>query len=256
MPLIPHKEQFMADHTPVRQIVLDTETTGTEHKLGHRVIEIGCLEIIDRKLTGRSFHCYLNPVGATMDPGAQQVHGLTMEFLADKPQFSQKAQEFCDFIKGAEVLAHNSPFDEGFLNAELARVGKPSIWQIANKVTDTYPMAQSVFPGKKNGLDALCQRLEISNAHRTLHGALLDAELLAEVYLKMTENASPYIDDAEIAKIPRPPVVRVSGRAPGALFTPSPSDVSSHEAYLDDLEKINKKPPVARQSAPKAVAPR
>ena len=246
----------MADSAPVRQIVLDTETTGKEHKLGHRVIEIGCIELIDRKPTGRTLHFYLNPVGATMDPEAQAVHGISMEFLADKPQFSQIAQQFCDFVRGGEILAHNSAFDEGFLNAELARVGQPPIWQIAHKVTDTYTMAQSLFPGKKNGLNALCERMEVSTANRTFHGALLDAQLLTDVYLKMTENESPYIDDAEIGRRPRPAIVRVEGRSPGVLFVASPEDLAAHESYLDGLEKANKKPPVARQNGARAAAPR
>jgi DNA polymerase-3 subunit epsilon len=241
-----------------RQVVLDTETTGVDVKKGHRVIEIGLVELIDRVATGRTFQTYLNPMGATMDPEAEKVHGLSLAFLADKPQFSQKCAEFCSFIQGAEVLIHNAAFDEGFLNAELARVNKPPIWEIAAKITDTYMMAQSVFPKQANGLDKLCKRLEISNEHRTFHGALLDAELLTEVYLKMTQDQSPYIDDAEIGKLPRPPVAYISDRKPGPALTLSVEDKQAHESYLDELEKANKKPSVWRSgpvSSSKAPSP-
>lgn len=248
----------MPNHTAHRQVVLDTETTGMEVKKGHRVVEIGLVELIDRVPTGRTFQTYLNPVGAAMDPEAQKVHGLSMEFLADKPQFSQKCAEFCSFIQGAEVLIHNAAFDEGFLNAELARVNKPPIWEIASKITDTYMMAQSVFPKQANGLDKLCKRLEISNEHRKFHGALLDAELLTEVYLKMTQDQSPYIDDAEIGKLPRPPIALISGRKPGLVISLSTEDKQAHEAYLDELEKTTKKPSIWRSgpsSASKSPSP-
>lgn len=248
----------MANQPAHRQVVLDTETTGIDVKKGHRIIEIGLVELVDRVPTGRTFQVYLNPVGASMDPEAQKVHGLSMEFLADKPQFSQICAEFCAFVQGAEILIHNASFDEGFLNAELARVSKPPIWEIAQKVTDTYMMAQSLFPKQANGLDKLCKRLEISNEHRALHGALLDAELLTEVYLKMTKDQSPYIDDAEIGSLPRPPVVLIVGRKPGALISLSAEDRQTHEAYLDDLERQTKTPSVWRSpstSANKAPSP-
>lgn len=242
---------------PIRQVVLDTETTGLFVKNGDRVIEIGCVEIIDRQPTGRTFHAYLNPMGAPIPPDSLKIHGLTPEFLADKPQFSQVCADFCSFIQGAEILIHNAPFDEGFLNSELAKVGKKPIWEIAAKITDTYLMAQSLYPKQANGLDKLCARLEISTAHRELHGALLDANLLTEAYLKMTEGESPYIDDAEIGKRPRPPVAYIADRKPGPIYAPSDEARAQHEAYLDGLEKSTKKPSVWRSgpSASKAPAP-
>lgn len=238
----------MAHQSTLRQIVLDTETTGKELKNGDRVIEIGCVEVIDRKPTGRTFQAYVNPVGAIMTPRALEIHGITMEFLADKPQFSQICDEFCAFIQGAEILIHNAPFDEALLNMELAKVGKPSIWQIASKITDTYLMAQSLYPKQANGLDKLCARLGVSNEHRTFHGALLDAQLLSEVYFKMTEGQSPYIDDAEIGQRPRPPVVFLENRKPGVIFKPSDAEHAAHEMYLNALEKATKKPSIWRSS--------
>ena len=246
----------MSDTHSLRQVVLDTETTGLEVKHGHRIIEIGCVEIIDRVPTGRTFHCYLNPVGATIEEKAQETHGLTLEFLSDKPQFSQIANDFCKFVAGSEILIHNAPFDTGFLNAELARVGKPPIWQIAQIVTDTYLMAQSLFPKQANGLDKLCDRLGISREHRTFHGALLDAQLTTDAYLKMTEGQSPYIDDAEIAKQPRPQIVLLENRNPGVLFQPSVQDITAHEKYLDALEAANKKPSVWRSVSSTKIGPK
>ena len=243
-------------NAPLRQIFLDTETTGREHKAGHRVIEIGCVEVIDRVITDRTFHCYLNPVGATMEPEAQKIHGISMEFLSDKPQFSQKCQEFIDFIQGAEILIHNAPFDEGFLNAELGRVGRPAIWSIASKITDTYIMAQSLYPKQHNGLNKLCDRLEISREHRVKHGALLDAQLLCDAYLKMTQDQSPYIDDALIAKQPRPAIQYLTQRTPGIVIAASAQDASTHEAYLDGLESVNKQPSLWRVSTSAKVVPK
>lgn len=169
----------------MRQIVLDTETTGLEPEDGHRVIEIGGLELIDRRLTGREFHRYLNP-DRSVEQGALAVHGLTDEFLADQPRFAEVADELLDFIRGAELVIHNAPFDVGFLDSELARLGdRPRIDEVAT-VLDTLDLARELHPGQRNSLDALCRRYEVDNANRTLHGALLDSELLAEVYLLMT----------------------------------------------------------------------
>ena len=171
--------------TANRQIVLDTETTGLEPQDGHRVIEIGCVEIINRRLTGNHYHQYLQP-NREIDEGALQVHGITQEFLADKPIFEEISDAFIEYIKGAELIIHNAPFDVGFLNAELERVADtPQINQICT-IEDTLPMARKMHPGQRNSLDALCQRYAIDNTQRTLHGALLDAEILAEVYLAMT----------------------------------------------------------------------
>lgn len=170
----------------MRQIVLDTETTGLEPEDGHRIIEIGCLELIERRLTGRTFHVYLNPE-RDVEGGALAVHGITNEFLNDKPRFVDLADDFLDFIRGAELVIHNAAFDVGFLNAELARLDPPQrVDSHATAVLDTLQLARKLHPGQRVSLDALCKRYEVDNSGRELHGALLDAELLAEVYLAMT----------------------------------------------------------------------
>ena len=171
----------------MRQIILDTETTGLDHRLGHRIIEVAGVEVVNRRLTHRHFHHYVNP-DRDIDEGAQAVHGISREFLADKPRFADIADAFLDFIDGAELVIHNAPFDIGFLNAELDLLGKPPVSKFCAKVTDTLRMARDNYPGKRNSLDSLCERLEIDNSKRNLHGALLDAELLADVYLVMTRG--------------------------------------------------------------------
>ena len=171
----------------MRQIILDTETTGLDHRLGHRIIEVAGVELVNRRLTNRHFHHYVNP-DRDIDEGAQAVHGISREFLADKPRFADIADSFLDFIDGSELVIHNAPFDIGFLNAELELLGKPPVTKFCDKVTDTLKMARDNYPGKRNSLDALCERLEIDNSKRNLHGALLDAELLADVYLIMTRG--------------------------------------------------------------------
>jgi len=170
----------------MRQVVLDTETTGLEVQRGHRLIEIGCIELAERRPTGRTFHVYLNPDRA-IDEGARAVTGISDEFLLDKPRFAEIVQEFLDFIDGAEVIAHNAAFDVGFVDAELGLAGV-EIGRFADRVhvLDTLALAREKFPGQRNSLDALCKRMGIDNSHRELHGALLDAQLLAEVYLAMT----------------------------------------------------------------------
>ena len=170
----------------MRQVVLDTETTGLEPNDGHRVIEIGCVELVNRKLTGRHLHLYLNP-DREIDEGALQVHGISTAFLADKPRFHQVVDEFLAFVEGAELVIHNAPFDMGFLNHELKLLNKGyAPLERSCTVLDTLPLARRMHPGQKNNLDALCRRYAIENSHRTLHGALLDAEILADVYLAMT----------------------------------------------------------------------
>jgi DNA polymerase-3 subunit epsilon len=171
----------------MRQIVLDTETTGLNPRTGDRVIEIGCVEIFNRKLTGNNFHRYINPERES-DEAALAVHGLTTEFLRDKPKFHEVAHELREFIQGAEVIIHNAPFDLGFLNHEFERMGLPPFVSHCTSVIDTLVHAKELHPGKRNSLDALCDRYGISNAHRKLHGALLDSELLADVYLAMTRG--------------------------------------------------------------------
>ena len=171
----------------MRQIFLDTETTGLEHKLGHRIIEIGCVEMRNRRLSQRHFHRYLNPE-REIDAGALAVHGISLEFLQDKPRFSEIVIEFLDFVRGAELIIHNAAFDIGFLNAELAMLDMAPIGTVCHGVHDTLRMAKDLHPGKKNNLNALCDRYGVDNSHRTLHGALLDAEILAEVYVAMTRG--------------------------------------------------------------------
>lgn len=176
----------LTDSKARRQIVLDTETTGIDPKQGHRIIEIGCVELIDRKLTGRHFHVYLNPE-RVVEEEAIQIHGITNEFLEDKPVFAQVVDEFIEFIRGAELVIHNAPFDVGHMDHELMRINSPHgrIKDIAT-VLDTLTMARKLYPGQRVSLDALCRRFDIDNAHRVLHGALLDAEILADVYLWMS----------------------------------------------------------------------
>ena len=178
----------------MRQIFLDTETTGLSPEQGDRVIEIGCIEMDHRRLTGRTLHCYLNPERRN-HPDAVKIHGLTDEFLADKPLFASVADELMDFVSGAEIVIHNAAFDVGFLNEELRRLGRPKFPGFVSKITDSLLMAREMFPGKANSLDALCKRLEVDNSNRALHGALLDAGLLAEVYIRMTRGQNSLVID-------------------------------------------------------------
>ena len=171
----------------MRQIFLDTETTGLSAEGGDRVIEIGCVELLHRKLTGNNLHFYLNPERDSHEE-ALRVHGISNEFLKDKPKFAEVMAQFLDYIQGAEVLIHNAPFDVGFLNKELELQGRPRFHTFVDGITDTLVMAKEMFPGKRNSLDSLCDRLEVDNSGRTLHGALLDAELLADVYINMTRG--------------------------------------------------------------------
>jgi DNA polymerase III subunit epsilon len=168
----------------MRQIILDTETTGLE-PASHRIVEIGCVELVNRRLTGNNFHRYLNP-DRESDEAALEVHGLTTEFLADKPRFTEVAEELIAFVSGAEIIIHNASFDVGFLDAELKRIKRRAFPSYVSGVIDSLALAKELHPGKRNNLDALCDRYGVSNAHRTLHGALLDGQLLAEVYLAMT----------------------------------------------------------------------
>jgi DNA polymerase-3 subunit epsilon len=178
----------------MRQLILDTETTGLNARSGDRIIEFGAVELVNRRLTGRNLHFYVNPERDS-DPGALAVHGLTTEFLSDKPKFAEVANEIRDFVAGAELIIHNAPFDLGFLDAEFGMLGLPTFRSHCGEVIDTLVLAKSLFPGKRNSLDALCDRLGVSNAHRTLHGALLDSELLAEVYLAMTRGQESLVID-------------------------------------------------------------
>ena len=221
----------------VRQIVLDTETTGLEAGRGHRIIEIGCVELIERRLTGRSFHRYLNPERA-IDPGAIAVHGIRDEFLLDKPRFAEIAHEWLEFVRGAELLIHNAAFDVGFLDAELALAG-PQHGRVADHagIVDTLAMAREKYPGQKNTLDALCKRLGVDNTRRELHGALLDARLLAEVWLAMTAGQSALgfgqETPASAAVLTRPLA------APGTLRVLR-ADVAAETAHAGRLAALDK----------------
>jgi DNA polymerase-3 subunit epsilon len=180
----------------MRQIFLDTETTGLSAENGDRVIEIGCVELLHRKLTGNNLHFYLNPERDSHED-ALRVHGITNEFLKDKPKFAEVVDQFLEYIEGAEVIIHNAPFDVGFLNKELDLQGRPRFTTFVDGITDTLVMAKEMFPGKRNSLDSLCDRLEVDNSGRTLHGALLDAELLADVYINMTRGQDALLMEVE-----------------------------------------------------------
>ncbi|GMR20179.1 MAG: DNA polymerase III subunit epsilon [Gammaproteobacteria bacterium] len=180
----------------MRQIVLDTETTGLDPSRGHRIIEIGCVELINRRLTGNNYHQYILP-DREIDAGAIEVHGITNEFLADKPRYPDIAADFIEYVKGAELIIHNAPFDAGFLNAEFVSMDKKNPITIESlcRITDTLKMARTLHPGQKNSLDALCKRYEVDNSSRALHGALLDSEILADVYLAMTGGQTGLFED-------------------------------------------------------------
>lgn len=235
----------------MRLVVLDTETTGLEAKEGHRVIEIGAIEVVARRVTERRFHHYLNPERDS-DEGALAVHGLTTEFLADKAKFADVADELLAFVMDAEVVIHNASFDVEFLDAELARLGRPSFARHCLKVTDSLQLAREQHPGKRNSLDALCERYAVSNAHRTLHGALLDAGLLAEVYLAMTRGQdSLTIDGGEEALVASFGPIDASA----LIVIPATADeVAAHDALLDGIEKETKKTAVWREVRPAAAA--
>ena len=187
----------------MRQIFLDTETTGLSPESGDRIIEIGCVELVNRRLTGRQLHFYVNPERRN-SVDAYKVHGLSDDFLADKPLFEQVADELIEFVRGAEIIIHNAAFDIGFLDVELKRIGRPPITVHDVRVTDSLALARESFPGKSNSLDALCKRFEVNNAGRELHGALLDAGLLAEVYIRMTRGQDSLVIDAADAARRRP----------------------------------------------------
>jgi|SRR5690554_5340327 len=220
----------------MRQIVLDTETTGLEWKKGNRVVEIGCVELAERRPTGRTWHSYLNP-RREFEPGAQEVTGLTLEFLADKPLFEDVADDFLAFVDGAELVIHNAAFDIGFLDSELGRLGNGGRMADRVSVLDSLELARQRYPGQRNSLDALCRRLGVDNAHRQLHGALLDAQLLAEVYLALTAGQS------EIGFAAAEPAgagpARLAAFAPQAGERPRvrvmAEELALHEARMDSI---------------------
>jgi DNA polymerase-3 subunit epsilon len=218
-----------------RQVVLDTETTGLSARLGDRVIEIGCVEVLSRRVTERRFHRYLNP-GREIEEGAARVHGLTREFLADKPHFAEVAAEFLDYVRGAELVIHNADFDVEFLDQELGLAGLGKLSEHVGGVVDTLAIARELHPGKRNSLDALCERYGVDNSHRTLHGALLDARLLAEVYLAMTRGQESLAMDLAAPVAAAESVARVDG---GKLIVlrASAEELVAHEQYLDALDR-------------------
>ncbi len=225
----------------MRQLFLDTETTGLEHALGHRILELAAVEMIDRKLTGKHIHFYIHPERA-IDAEAQNVHGISLEFLADKPKFKDIAAEFLAFIKDAELIIHNAPFDTGFLDAELKRLKLPAMTKNCAKITDTLKMAREQFPGKKNNLNALCSRFEISTAERTLHGALLDSELLAEVYIAMTRGQDSLMDVFnEVAPTEKKELraASLNKRAPVKVLLADANELAEHNAILQNIDKMS-----------------
>jgi DNA polymerase III subunit epsilon len=229
----------------MRQIVLDTETTGLEWRKGNRVVEIGCVELIERRPTGRTYQQYIHPE-CEFEPGAQEVTGLTLEFLADKPKFAQIADEFLAFVDGAELIIHNAAFDIGFLDNELSLLGAHyGRMRERCSVEDSLELARQRYPGQRNSLDALCKRLGVDNAHRHLHGALLDAQLLVDVYLALTAGQGEIGFDAPVAGVERRRA-EAETRLPAGdaamrpRVDPSAEELAAHEARLDAIRKKTK----------------
>jgi DNA polymerase-3 subunit epsilon len=225
----------------MRQIFLDTETTGLNPESGDRIVEIGCIEMLNRRLTGETRHVYLNPERKGHED-AIKVHGLTDAFLADKPRFAEVADDIIGFLEGADVVIHNAAFDVGFLNAELKRLGRQPFHTVAAKVTDTLLMAREMFPGKANSLDALCKRLEVDNTHRTRHGALLDAGLLAEVYIRLTRGQDSLViqagdDNRRGQDLALPQLDLCSFVLP--VIAPDADETAAHETVLLELDKAS-----------------
>jgi DNA polymerase-3 subunit epsilon len=225
----------------MRRIVLDTETTGLNARLGDRIIELGCIEIMDRRPTGNHFHRYVNPERES-EEGALKVHGITSEFLQDKPKFREISSEFLDYVRGAELVIHNAAFDVEFLNQELALLELPPIEQHCAAIVDTLKLAKGLHPGKRNSLDALCERYQVDHSHRTLHGALLDAELLAEVYLAMTRGQESLGIELEQPGPPRDEAGGSGGFERPPLLVPaaSPEELAAHETMLGRIEAESK----------------
>lgn len=223
----------------MRQVVLDTETTGLEFKKGHRVIEIGCVELLNRKVTQHRYHTYLNPE-FQIDAAAQAIHGLSNEDLADKPRFADVASEFIEFIQGAELLIHNADFDRGFLDNELALIGKPPLSDIVSGIVDTLKMARDIRPGRRNSLDVLCKEFSVDNSGRQLHGALLDSELLAEVYLAMTRGQENLLMDIDITPIHEASENPDTPRLPLVIVRATDDERTEHVRVLEEINKESK----------------
>jgi DNA polymerase III subunit epsilon len=223
----------------MRQIFLDTETTGLSPESGDRVVEIGCVEMVDRRLSGRHLHFYVNPQRANHED-ALKVHGITDEFLADKPLFEAIADELIEFLSGAEIIIHNASFDVGFLNEELKRCGRTPFHGHVEKITDSLLLARDTYPGKSNSLDALCKRLEVNNANRSLHGALLDAGLLAEVYLRMTRGQESLVIDSNDAGAPGYELVAVDYAVFDLIVIEAePAECAAHDLVLAEIDKAS-----------------
>jgi DNA polymerase-3 subunit epsilon len=231
----------------VRQIVLDTETTGLNVKLGDRIIEIGCVELLSRRISERSFHVYVNPE-REIDEGASRVHGLTQEDLRSKPKFAEVARDFLDYVRGAELIIHNADFDVEFLDAELKRAGLGKLRDHVGSIVDTLAHARELHPGRKNSLDALCERYFINNSGRTLHGALLDARLLAECYLAMTRGQESLVMELEApaAMAAAAEALRVDATSLIVLRA-APDELVLHDKYLEGMEKDAKGPSLWRR---------
>ena len=223
----------------MRQIFLDTETTGLSPESGDRIIEIGCVEMINRRLTGSDLHLYINPQRPSHED-ALKVHGLTEEFLADKPLFASVAGRLLDYLAGAELIIHNASFDVGFLDEELRRIGRPPLSGSIGKIEDSLAMARDLYPGKANSLDALCKRLEVDNSSRTLHGALLDAGLLAEVYIRMTRGQNSLVIEDEEADSAGAAALAIDFRALElVVIEASPDEADEHARLLAALDKAS-----------------
>lgn len=233
-----------------RQIVLDTETTGLNARLGDRVIEIGCVEVLSRRVTDRTFHRYVNPE-REIEEGAARVHGIDREYLADKPKFAAIAAEFLDYVRDAELVIHNAEFDVEFLDRELELAGFGKLQQYVANVVDSLALARDLHPAKKNSLDALCERYAVEHSHRTLHGALLDARLLAEVYLAMTRGQESLVMELET---PAAIAIAAAGVDVSMLIVlrASPEEAAAHERYLDGMEREAKAGALWRRLATQA----
>ena len=233
-----------------RQIVLDTETTGLSAEGGDRIIELGCVELVNRKLTGNNLHLYFNP-GRDSHEDALKVHGISNEFLRDKPKFAEMAEDIVRYLEGAEVIIHNAPFDVGFLNKEFELCGRGKLAKVVATVTDTLAMAKDMFPGKRNSLDSLCDRLEVDNSGRTLHGALLDAELLADVYINMTrgQNALAMVEEPndKVGAIQAAAVDLSAIVLP--VITPNAEEIAAHDDLLTQLDKSSGGKTIWRKAA-------
>jgi len=234
----------------MRQVVLDTETTGLSPDNGDRILEIGCVELFNRKLTGNNLHFYINPERDSHEE-ALKVHGISNEFLKDKPKFAQIAEELISYIQGAEVIIHNAPFDIGFLNKELERISGPTMSELVSGVIDTLSMAKEIYPGKRNSLDALCDRLEVDNSDRTLHGALLDAELLADVYINMTRGQDALLIEVDQSgqKFDDASSVDLSIIDLPVIFASS-DELQKHEDVMIQIDKASQGKSVWRQVQP------